>query len=90
MVYFGTLTEVSFVDDATSFAFMHVVAVVTSSFRLVIDCIRVVAADVLVSAVVAHQNAVTVDFHCPNFIITIVSCFETVVIGVIKGYVSDC
>ena len=54
MVYFGTLTEVSFVDDATSFAFMHVVAVVTSSFRLVIDCIRVVAADVLVSAVVAH------------------------------------
>ena len=54
MVYFGTLTEVSFVDDATSFAFVHVVAVVTSSFRLVIDCIRVVAADVLVSAVVAH------------------------------------
>ena len=30
MVYFGTLTEVSFVDDATSFASVHVVAVVTS------------------------------------------------------------
>ena len=53
MVYFGTLTGVSFVDGFVGFAFALVAIVAASWSRLASDYIRVIAAE-LVFAVVAH------------------------------------
>ena len=40
--------------------------------------------------VAAHSTPVVADCYCLNLIIAIISYFETVATGVIKGYVSDC
>ena len=53
MVYFGTLTGVSFSDGFVGFASELVAIVVTSWSRLASDCIRAIA-DALAFAVVAH------------------------------------
>ena len=89
MVYYFSLTGVSFVDDSASFAYELVKTIVTSLFRLTSDCIRVIV-NVLIFTVAAHWTPVIADCYCLNLIIAIISYFETVATGVIKGYVSDC